>query len=466
MTIEQDVSQTWHDAIVELFELDLESITGSASDKYYFTANLMPDNTKISWKGQTYEPLPIDASGFERTTKGQIPAPELTVANVLGTLASVVNTLDDLVGAKVTRRRTLLKYLDGGSSPDSSQEFPDDVFYIERKIAESSVTITWQLASKIDLEGLQLPKRIITQNYCLWKYRGSECGYDGPGIANEYDQLITVGGASSAEGQAYLDAYEVFDAAKARLANAETKKNNLLGQKEAACDPDAADVEQVLFVFKEDPINGYSFVIENGDGNTVIALWQGSQVTLAGSQPAYRADLKQKTNRGPGNGKNGTGPTYEVVEYVTTSGGGLKRVNLGHGGSTFGLIGAEGDPILIVNGNVRSQRLNESSPGYELGSYASDGYAPMRSIAKLDYNTSQCSSLTNQYDNAVTEYDDALTAFNAAQAALNAAYAALPVNDEVRNRDQCGKRLQSCRLRFGIKGALPFGGFPGANLTR
>ena len=82
MTIQQDVTQTWHDAIIELFEINLEPITNNASDKYHFTATLMPDGAKVIWKGVTYEPLPIEASGFERTTKGQIPTPELTVANV------------------------------------------------------------------------------------------------------------------------------------------------------------------------------------------------------------------------------------------------------------------------------------------------------------------------------------------------------------------------------------------------
>lgn len=466
MTIEQDVSQTWHDAIVELFEIDLEPITGSASDKYYFTANLMPDNTKISWKGQVYEPLPIDASGFERTTKGQIPTPELTVANVLGTLASVVNTLDDLVGAKVTRRRTLLKYLDGGSSPDPSQEFPDDVFYIERKVAENSITITWQLASKIDLEGLQLPKRIITQNYCLWKYRGAECGYTGPAVANEYDQAITISGASSAAGQAYLAAYETFDAARSRLANAEAKKNNLFGQKESACDPSAAETEQVLFVFKEDPVNGYSFVIQDGDGNTIAAVWDGAAAQTTGDQPPYRPDFKQRTNRGPGTGKNGTGPAYKVVQWVVGEGGALTKVNLGFNTSTFAIKGSDNKPILIVNGGIVPVRANSFSTGYDIGNYASDGFSPMRSIAKLDYTNPRCGTLTTKYDNAVDAYNDALAAFNAAQSALNAAYAALPDDDEVKKRDRCGKRLQSCRLRFGLKGALPFGGFPGANLTR
>ena len=466
MTIQQDVSRTWHDAIIELFELDLEPITGSAGDKYYFTAGVMPDNSKIQWKGKTYEPLPIEASGFERTTKGQIPTPELTVANVLGTLASVVNALDDLVGAKVIRRRTLLKYLDNGTEPDSTQEFPEDIFYIERKAAETSVTITWQLASKIDLEGLQLPKRIITQNYCLWKYRGAECGYSGPAVANEFDQPIGTGGASSSEGQAYLAAYEAFDAAKIKLANAETKKNNLLGQREAACDPDAADVVETLFVFKKTQSYGYSFVIQDGDGNNVASVFNGQAASLAGEKPKYRPDFKQRTNRGPGGRNNGTGPAYSVVQWVPLPGGGLQRIDLGFGGGTFGIKDLDSEPVLFVGGSLVAVRPNSQSAGFDLGTYASAGFAPMRSIAQLDYKGTQCQSLTNQYDAAETAYDEALSAFNAAQSALNAAYAALPSGDDVLRRDRCGKRLQSCKLRFGQNGSLPFGGFPGANLTR
>lgn len=465
MTIEQDVSQTWHDAIIELFEIDLSTITGSASDKYYFTANLMPDNTKISWKGIVYEPLPIEAGGFERTTKGQIPQPELTVANVLGTLASVVNTLDDLVGAKVTRRRTLMKYLDGGTSPDSTQEFPDDIFYIERKVAESSVTITWQLASKIDLEGLQLPRRIITQNYCLWKYRGAECGYDGPPIADEFDNPITVGGSSSPEGAAYLAAYEAFDAADSALKTAEAELNNLTGQQEAACDPDAADVEQTLFVFKDNPTWDYSFVIENGDGNPIVAVWDGEKADITGEQPQYRPDLRQNTGRGPGSKENGTGDAYYVDTWALIEGS-LVKIASEFDSSTFALKDYDGEPVIIVNGKIQEPRASSSQPGLDIGSYGSEGYAPMRSIAKLDYDTSQCQSLTDKLENAQDKYDEALEAYNTAKDALDAAYAALPNDDSVMTNDQCGKRLQSCKLRFGINGSLPFGGFPAANLVR
>ena len=33
-------------------------------------------------------------------------------------------------------------------------------------------------------------------------------------------------------------------------------------------------------------------------------------------------------------------------------------------------------------------------------------------------------------------------------------------------QDACGKRVGSCKLRFGANGELPFGSFPGAGLTQ
>lgn len=39
-----------------------------------------------------------------------------------------------------------------------------------------------------------------------------------------------------------------------------------------------------------------------------------------------------------------------------------------------------------------------------------------------------------------------------------------PVSDP--SYDACGKRVSSCKLRFGENAELPFGGFPGAGLTQ
>ena len=188
MTLEADVQQGWHDGIVEMFDLDLSVITGDNDDKFYFANQVRPDDTKIQWKGNVYEPLPLLSAGYEKTTAGQIPQPSLTVANVLGTFTEVISSLDDLVGGKVTRRRTLGKYLDGEPGADSTQEFPIDIFFIERKTEETALSITWQLSSVLDLEGVLLPRRVITQNFCQWRYRSSECGYTGGAVADANDR--------------------------------------------------------------------------------------------------------------------------------------------------------------------------------------------------------------------------------------------------------------------------------------
>lgn len=188
MTLIDDVQKNWHDGIVEMFDLDLSVITGDPNDKFYFANQIKPDSTKIQWKGNVYEPLPLLSAGYEKTTAGQIPQPSLTVANVLGTFTEVINSLDDLVGGKVTRRRTLGKYLDGEPEADSTQEFPIDIFFIERKTEETALSITWQLSSVLDLEGVLLPRRVITQNFCQWQYRSSECGYTGGAVADASDR--------------------------------------------------------------------------------------------------------------------------------------------------------------------------------------------------------------------------------------------------------------------------------------
>ena len=188
MTLINDVQKNWHDGIVEMFDLDLSVITGDPNDKFYFTNQIKPDSTKIQWKGNIYEPLPLLSAGYEKTTAGQIPQPSLTVANVLGTFTEVISSLDDLVGGKVTRRRTLGKYLDGEPGADSTQEFPIDIFFIERKTEETALSITWQLSSVLDLEGVLLPRRVITQNFCQWQYRSSECGYTGGAVADASDR--------------------------------------------------------------------------------------------------------------------------------------------------------------------------------------------------------------------------------------------------------------------------------------
>ena len=138
-----------------------------------------------------------DLEGFEFNGNGQVPRPRLRVANVTGAITALVLTYQDLVGAKITRKRTLAKYLDavnfeGGVNPtaDPSAEFADDVYYVDRKSRETRDVVEFELAASFDLEGVTLPRRQIVQNVCPWRYRGSECGYTGTAYLDANDQAV------------------------------------------------------------------------------------------------------------------------------------------------------------------------------------------------------------------------------------------------------------------------------------
>ena len=477
MSIQQDVRNSWHDSIVEMFELDLEPITEDANDKYYFTGDIFPDGTKIQWQGQIYEPFPISITGFETTTKGTVPQPELTVANVLGTLASVTNVFNDLVGAKITRRRTLGKYLDNGTSPDPLEEFPIDIYYIERKTSETSLSISWQLASKIDLEGLQIPRRIVTQNYCVWKYRGTECGYNGPPVADERD--VPLSGGDSAASINYINAANAFRAARTTLRNAEYTLNIANGQVIVNCN---VNTLPIITTYSKSTGPDYSFAIVVND-QPLFGVVQGSVVDIVSATRDYRPSRTVRWNNpqdpfasGVVSSINAIGPLNQIdlwQEVPAEGGGTVLQVVASYYSESTPISFTFPEPVVqvspppaqigIVNGNIVP--LVTSGPGYRVGPQRRSSLTGATSIGLIDKNGTLCGQSTATAAAAQVALSVATVQFNNAQAALVAATAALPSGSTLFQEDVCGKRLNSCKIRFGASN-LPFGSFPGANLSR
>jgi hypothetical protein len=294
------------------------------------------------------------------------------------------------VGGKVTRRRTLQKYLDGSPQADTLQEFPVDIFYIERKTQETALAITWQLTSILDLEGVRLPRRVITQNLCLWKYRSSECGYTGAPVFNSRDEVISTAG-QTAQGVTVINAWYLREQRKAELKNATAARNQSAGAKEAACQPFTL-LERRYSIF---PLRNYVLKLPVGGANAFIGYFNGAIVPI--------------------------GQTYRQGRRITSTGGTL--------GALFAFF----------------------SIFYEIELWGFDAAA--------------CTATTNALTVADANLATAQNNFNSAEAALSAAIAALPPNDPLKFTDICGKRVSSCTLRFPEQ-SLPFGGFPGANLTR
>jgi len=188
-------------SVIELYQLQLDLARHGVAQTYYFHAGTnAKDGGALVWAGQVYSRLPLEADGFEYTGTGQLPRPKLRVSNILGTITAILLGLPrGLEGAKVTRIRTLARYLDAVNftgnvnpygTPDSTAEFPREVYYIDRKSAETRDVVEFELAAAFDLAGVRAPKRQVTGNVCQWVYRSAECSYTGTSYYDENDNSV------------------------------------------------------------------------------------------------------------------------------------------------------------------------------------------------------------------------------------------------------------------------------------
>ncbi len=166
-------------AIIELFVLQLSTAIHGTNTVYRFhNGSSLNANGEIVWAGNSYLRFPIKAEGFA-FQRGQLPRPTLTVSNLSSTpsisaiLLSVNETTpgNDLTGAVVTRIRTLAKFLDASNfadgtnaTADNTAEFPQEIYYIDRKSSETRDVVAWELAAVFDLAGIRVPKRQCTRS--------------------------------------------------------------------------------------------------------------------------------------------------------------------------------------------------------------------------------------------------------------------------------------------------------------
>ena len=106
-------------AIIELFTLQLDAtLHGSTTIYRFHNGSNLNANGEIVWAGNTYLRFPIICEGFEFTGTGTLPRPTISVSNIFGTLTAIMQNVNqttvgnDLNGAKLTRIRTLARFLD------------------------------------------------------------------------------------------------------------------------------------------------------------------------------------------------------------------------------------------------------------------------------------------------------------------------------------------------------------------
>ena len=170
-------------AKLHVFVLDA-SAAGGGITRFHAGTNAL--GTALVWQGNTYQPFPIIASGFEWNGKGVLPRPTVTVANVDGTVGLLVRDLADLCGCTLTRKAFLVKFLDAVNFPsgvnptaDPTCHDDDEIWTIDSKKSENSESITFELVAAFDMGNVRVPGRLMQATICPWVYKGLECAYAG-----------------------------------------------------------------------------------------------------------------------------------------------------------------------------------------------------------------------------------------------------------------------------------------------
>jgi len=389
-------------AVIELYELDLTALGG---DLFRFHAGTNELKGNIVWNGNSYVRFPVQVTGFEITGQGQFPRPKMSVSNFLSVITTINLQYGDLQGAKVTRRRTMVKFLDAvnfesgvNANADPTAEFEADVYFVDRKSSENRNSVEYELASSCDLNGIQVPRRQIIQNICPWIYRGEGCGYAGSIVADENDVPLDRSLLTSPEAKAYFTAGDVLTAKSAALNIAQANLNAAGNAMDAACSARLLESKYVA-----PTVDGSGNVVTNGSsvnyirstGEFVFAFWNDVQVSI--------------------------GSTYRV-------------------GSLVGPMDFH----------------------YPALTYSCYTYA----IERWGFDSTDCTNKTTAYNSAKTALQTAQSDYDAALADVDTAFAAIPPTDPFFTLDRCGKRLSSCRLRFGEGNEIPFGAFPAVGLTK
>lgn len=194
--IQAEIAKLGASACISLYILDATNIIGGEILRFYSGTDR--HSQPIVFQGNTYTPLPVEVTGYEFRSSGPPPRPSVRFSNYNNAFSALVLAFDDLIGAKLTRLRTYEKYLDGRPGADPTAVFPPDIFKIERKVTENNEVLEFELASDLDLDNVQLPKRQVFSTVCPWKYRGPECSFAGDyPVADELNVLFPTSGLTN-----------------------------------------------------------------------------------------------------------------------------------------------------------------------------------------------------------------------------------------------------------------------------
>lgn len=418
MTIDTDIRSLNPGALVELFELDATSLGGTITRVHAGTNGL---RTPVVWQGNTYTPFPVEASGFDYSGKGQLPRPTLRIANVTGAVGVLVRDYGDLQGAKVTRRRTLAKYLDAVNFPAQRNLF----------LSSDALTATgWVKTQATAGTGTALTQRGTASQSLVENTAAAIGHYVSRSIAFTSGQDYTITAAAA----------ERAGSAKRYL---------------ALVFPSAAFGANRGGVFD---LAAGTFVAINGAACSMVKLPTGGyrcSATYAATATASGGPQVRLSNL-PGNlapsytgdGTSGLDVWDIQIEQASAATEYQPTGTTWSANPTADPTAQLPDEVYYIDRKATENKVViefELAAAFDVAGVQLPRRAVVQNVCPWKYRvadeSSGCTYIGTNY-------------FDASDNAVASA-----------GQDVCGKRLTSCKLRHGVI-PLPFGGFPGAGLTR
>ena len=485
--ITDEIQKLSPSSIIEMYEIDATNIGGDVYRFHSGTNGLISD---VVWAGNTYSAFPITVTGFEWNGKGQLPRPTVTVGNALGTISGLVLTYQDLIGCKFTRIRTLQKFLDTANFPEQrnliayTQSF-ENALWVQGAGSDVTTNLvdiyspigTEDVDKLIDADATTNTK-LIRQNFGASLPEGSDATFSVYAKRGERNVRLSIVSKASV---GYGANFDLDDGTIIGTVTA-----NLLGFGMT----DAGNGWWRCYVTVElgigvttpqariQPLSG-TLITYTGVPGEGVYIW-GAQVEIASPPSAYQpvtgtsfsrnstADSTAEFSRDiyfvdRKSSENRLAVQFELSAALDLTGVGLPRRQIiqnycpwqyrgpecGWTGDTS-VSGTYAVAALTLTATVAAHSLAAGDAVYlNLSGGTGDGqYMVISAPTSTTFTVTVDATVTGTGTLTVTQFYD--------------------TNDQPMTTiasDVCGKRLASCRARFGMN-ELPFGGFPAAGLLK
>jgi len=191
-TVISEAQKLSQDALVKLYSLDLTELGGPV---LLFTDS---KNGSVFFGGLEYVPVDVEMANLEINSESSGSSPTVKITHNGSPISGYLETYGDLTGAMFSRMRTYVQFLDtqsGGTTPNSSQVFGPDSFYIERLSHLDEISCEFELAASLNVDGIMWPYLLILKDICNLDYRTysggtftqGRCPYNGSSYFTDLD---------------------------------------------------------------------------------------------------------------------------------------------------------------------------------------------------------------------------------------------------------------------------------------